>query len=87
MRHPQDLVNCSKFPSFTRSPIRTGHGRVIGASKILRDISTRKRPEKSKEGAEKIAATDRMAATITYGNRQPSEAVMNLIYTSSSDDC
>jgi PAS domain S-box-containing protein len=48
--------------SLTVSPIRDAAGRVIGASKILRDISARKRMEQSLLQAEKIAATGRMAA-------------------------
>lgn len=66
--------------SLTVSPIRDKHGRVIGASKILRDISTRKRLEQSLLQAEKIAATGRMAATIAHEINNPLEAVMNLIY-------
>jgi signal transduction histidine kinase len=56
------------------------HGRVIGASKILRDISTRKRIEQALLQAEKIAATGRMAATIAHEINNPLEAVMNLMY-------
>ncbi len=66
--------------SLTVSPIRDWHGRVIGASKILRDVSTRKRLEKALLQAEKIAATGRMAATIAHEINNPLEAVMNLIY-------
>ncbi|MGC1300646.1 MAG: PAS domain S-box protein, partial [Alloacidobacterium sp.] len=66
--------------SITVSPIRDGHGRVIGASKILRDISTRKRLEQALLQAEKIAATGRMAATIAHEINNPLEAVMNLMY-------
>ena len=66
--------------SLTVSPIRDRHGRVIGASKILRDISTRKRLEQSLLQAEKIPATGRMAATIAHEINNPLEAVMNLIY-------
>jgi PAS domain S-box-containing protein len=62
------------------SPIRDQHGRVIGASKILRDISTRKRLEQALLQAEKIAATGRMAATIAHEINNPLEAVMNLMY-------
>jgi PAS domain S-box-containing protein len=62
------------------SPIRDKHGGVIGASKILRDISTRKRIEQSLLQAEKIAATGRMAATIAHEINNPLEAVMNLMY-------
>jgi PAS domain S-box-containing protein len=66
--------------SLTVSPIRDKHGRVIGASKILRDISTRKRIEQALLQAEKIAATGRMAATIAHEINNPLEAVMNLMY-------
>ncbi len=65
--------------SLTISPIRDGHGRIIGASKILRDISTRKRLEQSLLQAEKIAATGRMAATIAHEINNPLEAVTNLM--------
>jgi len=66
--------------SLTVSPVRDGRGQVIGASKILRDISGRKRLEKSLLQAEKIAATGRMAATIAHEINNPLEAVMNLLY-------
>src|SRR5271170_4114935 len=66
--------------SLTVSPIKDEEGRVIGASKILRDVSTRKRIEQSLLQAEKIAATGRMAATIAHEVNNPLEAVMNLLY-------
>ena len=66
--------------ALTVSPIKDKHGRVIGASKILRDISARKRLEQALLQAEKIAATGRMAATIAHEINNPLEAVMNLIY-------
>jgi PAS domain S-box-containing protein len=66
--------------SLTISPIRDADGRIIGASKILRDISTRKRMEESLLQAEKIAATGRMAATIAHEINNPLEAVVNLLF-------
>ena len=66
--------------SLTVSPIKDDQGKVIGASKILRDISSRKRIEQSLLQAEKIAATGRMAATIAHEINNPLEAVMNLLY-------
>jgi PAS domain S-box-containing protein len=66
--------------SLTVSPVKDKEGRVIGASKILRDISSRKRIEQSLLQAEKIAATGRMAATIAHEINNPLEAVMNLLY-------
>lgn len=66
--------------SLTISPLRDAEGRIIGASKILRDISARKRMEQSLLQAEKIAATGRMAATIAHEINNPLEAVVNLLY-------
>jgi PAS domain S-box-containing protein len=66
--------------SLTVSPVRDEKGQVIGASKILRDISGRRRIEQSLLQAEKIAATGRMAATIAHEINNPLEAVMNLLY-------
>ena len=66
--------------SLTISPIRDNTGAIIGASKILRDISQRKKVEASLVQAEKFAATGRMAATVAHEINNPLEAVMNLIY-------
>jgi PAS domain S-box-containing protein len=66
--------------SLTISPIRDADGRIIGASKILRDISSRRRMEQSLLQAEKIAATGRMAATIAHEINNPLEAVVNLLF-------
>ncbi|MGB8539153.1 MAG: PAS domain S-box protein [Acidobacteriaceae bacterium] len=66
--------------SLTVSPVKDEQGQVIGASKILRDISPRKRMERSLLQAEKIAATGRMAATIAHEINNPLEAVVNLLF-------
>jgi len=66
--------------SLTISPIKDANGQVIGASKILRDVSNRKRLEQSLLQAEKIAATGRMAATIAHEINNPLEAIMNLLF-------
>ena len=66
--------------SLTISPVKDADGRVIGASKILRDISDRRRLEQSLLQAEKIAATGRMAATIAHEINNPLEAVVNLLF-------
>ncbi len=65
--------------SLTISPLRDQRGQVIGASKILRDITGRKRLEKSLLQAEKIAATGRMAATIAHEINNPLQAIVNLL--------
>ena len=66
--------------SLTVSPVKDANGQVIGASKILRDVSNRKRLEQSLLQAEKIAATGRMAATIAHEINNPLEALTNLLF-------
>ena len=66
--------------SLTISPVRDANGRVVGASKIARDITERKEFEKRLVETEKIVATGRMAATIAHEINNPLEAVVNLIY-------
>jgi PAS domain S-box-containing protein len=71
--------------SLSISPTRDASGTIVGASKILRDISGKKRTEASLLQAEKIAAAGRMAATIAHEVNNPLEAVMNLIYLAKSN--
>jgi PAS domain S-box-containing protein len=66
--------------SLTISPIRDSTGRVIGSSKIARDISARKQMERSLIQSEKLAAAGRMAATVAHEINNPLEAVLNLIF-------
>ncbi len=66
--------------SLTVSPVKDERGTVIGASKILRDISGRKRIEEALLQAEKIAAAGRMASTIAHEVNNPLEAITNLLY-------
>jgi PAS domain S-box-containing protein len=66
--------------SLTVSPIKDSTGRVIGASKIARDISDRKRAEAALIQSEKLAAIGRMAAAIAHEVNNPLEAVTNLAY-------
>jgi PAS domain S-box-containing protein len=66
--------------SATISPIRDESGRVIGASKIARDISDRKRMERLLMHSEKLAATGRMAAAVAHEINNPLESLMNLIF-------
>ena len=66
--------------SVTISPIRDRSGSVVGASKIARDISDRKRVERLLIQSEKLAATGRMAATIAHEINNPLESIVNLIF-------
>lgn len=71
--------------SLTISPLRDSSGKIIGASKILRDITEQRRLEESLMHAEKLAAGGRMAATIAHEINNPLEAVLNLIYLARSN--
>jgi PAS domain S-box-containing protein len=66
--------------ALTVSPVRDERGNVIGASKILRDISARKKLEESLLQSEKIASAGRMASTIAHEVNNPLEAITNLLY-------
>lgn len=66
--------------SATISPIKDELGTVVGASKIARDISDRKRVERLLVQSEKLAATGRMAAAIAHEINNPLESLMNLVF-------
>lgn len=66
--------------SVTISPIVDENGRVIGASKIARDISDKKRIEQLLIQSEKLAATGRMAAAIAHEINNPLESLINVIF-------
>ncbi len=66
--------------SLTVSPIKDSRGRVIGASKIVRDISDRKQAEAALIEKAKLAATGRLAATLAHEVNNPLEAITNLSY-------
>lgn len=66
--------------SLTVSPVRDDTGRVIGASKIVRDISDRKATEAALIEKEKLAATGRLAASLAHEVNNPLEAITNLAF-------
>lgn len=71
--------------SLTISPVRDAAGRIVGASKIARDIGERLRMQEAMMESEKLAATGRMAAAIAHEINNPLEAVTNLAYLLSTD--
>jgi PAS domain S-box-containing protein len=66
--------------SLTVSPIKDEHGNVIGAAKIARSITERKKIERTMRVTEKLAAAGRLAATVAHEINNPLEAVTNLVY-------
>jgi PAS domain S-box-containing protein len=71
--------------SLTISPVFDSQGRIIGASKIARDISDRKRLEATLLKAHGLGAAGRMAASIAHEINNPLEAVTNLLYLMRSE--
>lgn len=66
--------------SITVSPIRDASGKVIGASKVSRDITAIRRAEEALRNTDKLALAGRMAASIAHEINNPLEAVTNLLY-------
>ncbi len=66
--------------SLTVSPVKDEACRIVGAAKIARDITQRKRTEQTLLLTERLAAVGRLAATVAHEINNPLEAVTNFIY-------
>jgi PAS domain S-box-containing protein len=66
--------------SLTISPLRDETGKIIGAAKILRDITQQKMAEKALHQSERLACVGRLATTVAHEINNPLEAVTNLVY-------
>jgi PAS domain S-box-containing protein len=71
--------------SLTISPVKDDDGRVIGAAKIVRNITETNKIERALRITEKLAAAGRMAATVAHEINNPLEAVTNLVYLAKRD--
>jgi PAS domain S-box-containing protein len=76
MRKSGEMIDIS----LTVSPIKDKKGQVVGASKIVRDISGRKVVEAAIIEKEKLAAAGRLAATLAHEVNNPLESITNLAY-------
>src|SRR5579884_327797 len=64
---------------YTAAPV-ISDGISLGAVMMFRDLSERKRAEEALRASEKMAATGRIAATISHELRNPLDSVMQLLY-------
>ena len=75
--------------SLTISPVKNVQGEIVGAAKIVRDITERKQTEEGLRRAEKLAATGQLAASIAHEINNPMQSLTNLLalisYRSSLD--
>ena len=71
--------------SLTISPIKDDRGNVIGAAKIIRDITESKKIERALRMTEKLATAGRLAATVAHEVNNPLEAITNLVYLARRD--
>jgi PAS domain S-box-containing protein len=69
--------------SLTISPVKDRDGQIVGAAKILRDITQQKKLEAALRTSERLASVGRMAATIAHEINNPLEAVTNFVYLAS----
>ncbi len=71
--------------SLSISPVRDDQGRIIGAAKIARNMTEKKKIERALRTTEKLAAAGRLAATVAHEINNPLEAVNNLVFLAKRD--
>ncbi|HKT49095.1 MAG TPA: PAS domain S-box protein, partial [Candidatus Angelobacter sp.] len=71
--------------SLSISPVRNEQGRIIGAAKVVRDVTQNKKIERALRTTEKLAAAGRLAATVAHEINNPLEAVHNLVFLARRD--
>jgi signal transduction histidine kinase len=68
------------------SPIRDRDGQIVGAAKIFRDITDRRRSEKLTQAKEKLEIANRFAVSVAHEINNPLSALTNLLYLLKTED-
>jgi PAS domain S-box-containing protein len=68
------------FIFLTVSPVCNSSGKIIGASKVARDITSSRHAEQALRNADKLALAGRMSASIAHEINNPLEAITNLLF-------
>jgi len=66
--------------SLTVSPVKDKRGTIIGAAKIVRDVTQQKKLEAALHTTERLASVGRLAATVAHEINNPLESVINFVY-------
>jgi PAS domain S-box-containing protein len=66
--------------SLTVSPVKDKRGNIIGAAKIVRDVTQQKKLEAALHTTERLASVGRLAATVAHEINNPLESVVNFVY-------
>jgi PAS domain S-box-containing protein len=66
--------------SLTVSPVKDKSGNIIGAAKIVRDVTQQKKLEAALHTTERLASVGRLAATVAHEINNPLESVINFVY-------
>lgn len=69
----------------TISPVKNEQGKVVGAAKIVRNITENKKMERALRITERLATAGRLAATVAHEINNPLESVTNLVYLAKRD--
>lgn len=87
---PFETIRCRKngsriHVSISLSPIRNESGQILGAVKIVRDITDLRHSESLLRKTEKLGIAKRLAASVAHEINNPLAALTNLIYLLKSE--